>query len=62
MKILNSKLKNFNKKLDDLLLKRKTKVDLQVDKKTQILDISRAQKFGFTASSVEQTLKKYLSD
>ncbi len=43
-------------------LKRKTKVDLQVDKKTQILDISRAQKFGFTASSVEQTLKKYLSD
>ena len=26
MKILNSKLRNFNKKLDDLLLKRKTKV------------------------------------
>jgi len=26
MKILDSKLRNFNKKLDDLLLKRKTKV------------------------------------
>ena len=26
MKILNSKLRNFNKKLDDLLLRRKTKV------------------------------------
>ena len=26
MKILNSKLRNFNKKLDDLLLKRKAKV------------------------------------
>ena len=43
-------------------LKRKIKIDLQVDKKTQILDISKAQKFGFTASSVAQTLKKYLSD
>ena len=31
-----------------LSIKRKTKLDLQVDKKTQILDISRAQKFGFT--------------
>ena len=26
MKILNSKLRNFNKKLDNLLLRRKTKV------------------------------------
>ena len=26
MKILDSKLRNFNKKLDDLLLRRKTKV------------------------------------
>ena len=26
MKILNSKLRNFNRKLDDLLLRRKTKV------------------------------------
>ncbi len=43
-------------------LKRKIKIDLLVDKKTQILDISRAQKFGFIASPVTQTLKKYLSD
>ena len=28
MKILDSKLRNFNKKLDDLLLKRKTKVQM----------------------------------
>lgn len=43
-------------------LKKKINIDLRDDQNTQILDISKAQKFGFIASSVEQTLKKYLSN
>ena len=44
MKILNSKLRNFNKELDRLLLKRKTKVQMNSASVTKIID--EVKKYG----------------